>query len=251
MQRIIGIAWIVVFLAATHVAADGRPLELEMQRWVERIGRAVEDAVRSAAAGDKLFGKSKPPVWSVSTAGDEIVIAREKSAEMGAWFPNAPSADEPPTSLGEQPLRITLRFAPPTSMHEYERLAAINKQSADEEIRLRRVANLAHKFDDFIANTPEEKQRLKTYREAVAKLSKHQLPTFYAPEHSVYLTHHWHAWTSPIDKRVQAEIKAIEERLVACFGLYDDDSWSRNIPIGEYVEAPAPPRDNPSKAPAD
>ena len=199
-----------LILIASHCIADDSVAtwnmpDAESQRWLERI--------------KTLVGQEG---WSVTATGNEMMIQRDKPAAMVLWAPNPPDdKDNKGQPAGDLTLRLVLRFAPPMSSDEYERLAAVNEASQREQERLRREVRVAYKFDDFAPTTPAEKQRVAAYRAAVAALPRHALPDFYTPEFSVHYTRSWHGWSAPADKVVIAEWQQIEENLVRSFGVYD------------------------------
>jgi hypothetical protein len=177
------------------------------------------DAERWATRLERFVGAH---LWSVAAERDKIVLQRKEPVAFVDWPANQ-AAGEALDSVpaGTRRVRFVLQFAPKLSLVEYERLAAINDASDKEEDRLRRAVNLSYKFDDFIATTAEEKQRLLRFREAVAKLPRHHLPPYYTPDHSVYLYQSWPLEWSPADKTIEAELQTIENDLVRYLGMYD------------------------------
>ena len=193
--------------AADCFAQQATPYQMpaeELQSWRERLNRFVG-----------------AHMWTVSANGNQVVLRRKQPVAMVACLPNQDVGESEWTPMGNADVCYVIQFAPKLSLAEYERLAKVNAASASEESRLRRVANVHHKFDQFVATTPEERQRLRAYRDAVAKLPRHQLPLFYAPEHSVFIYRSWHEWDRSADDDIDDEIQGIETRLARLFGMYD------------------------------
>jgi hypothetical protein len=191
--------------------------EAEGQRWAARVGRAV--------ARDN---------WSVEARGNEITVRRNKPVVMVRVLPN-PAPGAKPIPDGEKTIRFVLRFAPKMSVDVYDRLAAVNAASEKEYDRLQRAVGLSHKFDEFTATTPEEKERVRAFRAAVAKLPRHTLPDLYTPDHSVYLLHPWDGWSSPADEAVAAECRDVQDALLRLFGMYDPVAAARGRGVGQYL----------------
>jgi hypothetical protein len=198
---------------------------VESQKWAQRLGNFVG-----------------PQTWTISATGNEITLQRKQPVEFNAWVPNGPATigEHKPTATaaGTGDVSYVVRFAPKISIDEYERLAQINDASQREETRLKQALGLSYKFDDIIASTPEEKQRLREYREAVAKLPQHDLPDFYTPDHSIYIHRSWHPWYSPADKAIGEELQDVEDDLCRYFGMYDASTARRGQFFFEY-HAPA------------
>jgi hypothetical protein len=90
--------------------------------------------------------------------------------------------------------------------------------------RLHRAVGLTHKFSDLIATTAEEQERVRKFQEAVAKLTYHELPDMYTPDHSLYFHREPKGRIIspfPTDKTIQEECAAVEEKLKLGFGKYD------------------------------
>ena len=165
----------VLILAAVATCADPAPAapwklpDAEGKRWAARV--------------EKAAGR---PGWTVAADGNDLVVSRRLPVAVSRVTINA-APNAPPTPDGERAVKFVLRFAPRLSMDEYERLAAANAESAREYDRLHRAVGLPHKFDAFIATTAEEKERVRAFRAAAAKLPHHRLPDLYTPDHSVSL----------------------------------------------------------------
>ena len=130
------LALIVGTVAGADAPAKWKLPEAEGQKWVTRVKAVARDG------------------WSVELRGNEITIQRSKPVAMVRVFAN-PAPGDKPIPDGEQTIKFVLRFAAKMSMDEYERLAAVNAASEKEYDRLHRAVGLPHKFDDFIATTPE------------------------------------------------------------------------------------------------
>jgi hypothetical protein len=198
-----------LWLAFTAVcfAQKATPYQMpaeELQSWRERLSRFVG-----------------AHMWTVAVNGNQVVLRRKQPVAMVASLPNQQEGESEWTPMGSADACYVIQFAPKLSLAEYDRLAEVNAASAAEEFRLRRVANVPHKFDQFVATTPEERQRLQTYRDAVAKLPRHELPVFYSPEQSIFIYRSWHEWDRPAENDVDDEIQRIEASLARVFGMYD------------------------------
>jgi hypothetical protein len=203
-------------VAAADPTAEWKLSEADGQKWVARVKEVTPDG------------------WSVELQGNEITIRRSKPVAMVRVLANsAPGTD--PIPDGDRAIKFVLRFAPKMSMDEYERLAAVNAESEKEYDRLHRAVGLPHKFDDFIATTPEEKKRVEEFRAAVAKLPRHTLPDLYTPDHSIYFLHPWDGWSSPADEVVAAECRDVEDTLMRFFGMYNPAAAARGQGVGQYV----------------
>jgi hypothetical protein len=212
----LGTLAVVGSIAVADQPAGWKLPEADGQRWVTRVKAVVRDG------------------WSVELGGNEITVRRSEPVAVVRVLPNsAPGAK--PTPDGERPIKFALRFAPKMSMDEYERLAAENAASEREYDRLRRAVGLPHKFDDFVATTPEEKKRVEEFRAAVAKLPRHALPDLYTPDHSIYFLHTWDGWSAPADGAVAAECRDVEETLMRYFGMYNPAAAARRQGVGQYL----------------
>lgn len=194
--------------AAGDPPAEFKLPEADGKKWVERVRKAVS---RDG--------------WTVTLKGNEITIQRDKPVPVVVVRPNEPARPPgfQPKPEREATVRYVLRFAPKVSADEYDRLAAVNERSEKEYDKLHRAVGLPHKFDDFIATTPEEEERVKKFREAVAKLPRHDLPDFYTTDHSAFFFT-WQGgvwWSYPHDENVRAECREVEGALLKYFGMYD------------------------------
>jgi len=213
------LALIVGTVAGADPPAKWKLPEAEGQKWVTRVKAVARDG------------------WSVELRGNEITIQRSKPVAMVRVFAN-PAPGDKPIPDGERTIKFVLRFAAKMSMDEYERLAAVNAASEKEYDRLHRAVGLPHKFDDFIATTPEQKKRVEEFRAAVAKLLRNTLPDLYTPDHSVYLLHSKDGWSSPADEAVAAECGDVEETLLRYFGMYNPAAAARRQGVGQYLAQP-------------
>src|SRR5262249_39657287 len=132
-----------------------------------------------------------------------------------------PGSDRTPY-LEERRVRFVLRFAPHLSMDDYERLAVVNAASEKERDRLRSALRMAGKGENIIAVTPEEKERLRAYREAVARLPRYDLPDLYTPDHSVCLFRpgDGRSWIYEKDPAWYG-VEQFEKTLLKHFGMYN------------------------------
>lgn len=193
------------------------------------------------ADGDKWAARVKKVVgrddWTVTADGNEIVVKRNKPVSLARLGPNA-APNEKPAPAGERTPKFVLRFAPKLSLEDYEQLVAVNEASDKERDRLHRAVNLPHKFDEFIAKTPEEVARVRAYHEAVAKLRFHDLPDLYTPDHSVFFFEAGDGWTFPADETDRAVTADVRETLKRYFGMYSPSAASGGGEFGRYIPDP-------------
>jgi hypothetical protein len=214
-----------ILLASNGQAAEPPAWKLpkaEGQKWAARITRAI--------------GRDN---WAVEVKGDEITVRRKTPVAMVRIGPNA-APNTRPSPDGEKTIRFVLRFGPKMTLDEYDRLAAVNAASAKEYDRLHRAVGLPHKFDEFIATTPEEEARVKAFQEAVKKLPHHDLPDLYAPENNIHFFHTRDGWSYPADETVLAECKDVEDVLLKYFGIYSPEVAANRQSLGKYRPEPRP-----------
>ena len=212
MKTRVAAAWIAVLIVTLPAIAgdpmpkDGWKLPKEdAEKWAKRIGKLLP-----------------PEGWAVKVQDNDIIVQRDKPVRFEQVEINAPERrkDHEPT-LRKGEFHLTFRFAPAMSMDEYERLNAVNETSEVERGRLQDALKLPHKFDDYIATTPEEKKRLQDYRAAVAKLPWHNLPQLYSTDYSISLFRSAGYFEFLYVKdEAGAECKQVEERLLRQFGTY-------------------------------
>ncbi len=213
MKTRLAVAWIAVTIVMLPAAAaDPTPKDAwklpkeDADKWAKRIGKLLP-----------------PEGWKVSVHDNDIIVQRDKPVPFERMEINAPPSTGEPRKphLREGEFRLTFRFAPPMSMDEYERLNAVNEASAHEQDRLEQALKLPHKFDDYIATTPEEKKRLQDYRAAVAKLPWHTLPDLYSTDYSIFFSDSAGRFESLYVKDENgAECQQVKERLLRQFGTY-------------------------------
>jgi hypothetical protein len=171
--------------------------------------------------------------WTVTIRGNDVIVQREKPVRFAQASINAPAATSAqPPDLRVGPYRFTLRFAPKMTVDDYERRAATNAASEKERERLQEQARLPHKFGEFLATTPDEKARLRAYRAAEARLTWHELPDLYTPDHSICLYQSWDTWSWVHDKDVAAECREIRESVLRYFGMYDPAAAAGTVDAG-------------------
>ncbi len=168
-----------------------------------------------------------PNGWTVVSNGNDIVIQRNKivqwaSAEINgqALTSTAPSTIPQPTT--ERTYRLTLRLAPKLSMDEYEHLAAANvaTQKVRDTLALN-IADIPHKFDDYIATTPDETRRLAAFREADAKFRFYPLPDLYCTDYSIKLEGAEDGFSYVYEPDVASECENVKQAVLRFFGMYD------------------------------
>jgi hypothetical protein len=214
MRNLVVILFIMVsmssFVSAAEPAAAWKLSEADGKKWLARIEK-----------------QARTDGWVIELKGNVIIVRRKLEVDMSVATINAPITGkygDGTTPVGKGTIQYTLRFGPKVSMDDYERMVAVNKESSKEYDRLHRAVGLTHKFDDFIATTAEEKERVRKFREAVAKLTYHELPGMYTPDHSLY----FHREPKeriispfPTDKTIREECAAVEEKLKLGFGKYE------------------------------
>lgn len=149
--------------------------------------------------------------WTVTARGNDIVIERDQPVKFGQVENNEsgfrtdvfrqsgkpvvmepldkdkPAIDSGPvidlSTIGRDPYRLTLSFAPPISRDKYDALEAEQKASIEASYKLWKKYGTGTKHFAFGANlTQEEKKRRAAFGEEVKKLTFHHLPHFYAPD---------------------------------------------------------------------
>jgi hypothetical protein len=194
--------------AAENGAGPGIARE-RLEQWTKRV--------RALASADG---------WSVSIKEDSIVLSRRKPIQWQYYEINGPgrAANEPPPKprLHEGVYRLTLKFGPKVSMQEYERLAADNAATRKEHDRLERnVADIDHKFDQYIASTDDEKKRLADFRAAEAKLKWHDLPDLYCEDFSIRLLTSDDGWSFVYGDADREECEGVRQSVLRFFAMYD------------------------------
>jgi hypothetical protein len=204
MRAVLVVGMLAGVAGAAPLPAEWALSKADGEKWVARVRKLTRDG------------------WTVSLNGNEITIRRDKPVAVALVVPNM-APGQKPLPDGEATVRFVLRFAPRMPADEYDRLAAENAKSADEYGRLHRAVGLPHKFDDFIAKTDEEEERVRAFREAVAKLPRHDLPVLYAPDHSIFVVTADAGFSCrfPADEAVCAEVLDVGHTLERYFGMYD------------------------------
>ena len=200
------------FVRAAEPTATWKLSEADGKKWLARIEK-----------------QARTDGWGIELKGNEIIARRKQEVALSVATINAPLTGkygdgDGTTSDGKGTIQYTLRFGPKVSMDDYERMVAVNKESSKEYDRLHRAVGLTHKFDDFSATTAEEKERVRKFREAVAKLPRHELPQMYTPDHSLYFHREpkGHVMQPfPTDKTIREECASVEEKLKLNFGKYE------------------------------
>jgi hypothetical protein len=215
----VGLAGMVALAAAPAPESSWTLPKADADKWVGRVRALIRDG------------------WTVSARGNDIVIRRDKPVQFAQVEINAPPlppGKERRPNLEEGVFQLTLRFAPRMTTDEYERLAAMNAASERERDRLRRAVGVSHKFDQFLPSTPEEKERVRAYHEAVAKLPWHTLPDLYTPEYSICLLRSGSGLSYVFDKPAAAECQDVEETLLRYFGMYNPLAARKGQGVGQY-----------------
>ena len=172
--------------------------------------------------------------WSVTLKGNDITIRRDEPIEMERSLPNA-SPDSKPTPDGKKIFRLVLRFNWRMPLANYEELATENRKSAREYERLRDAVGLPYKFDQFIATTPEEKERVKKFESEVVLLPRFTLPDLYTPDHSIDVLRSGDSFSHPANPQEAAECRDVQDRLLRLFGMYDPTAADGRGAVGTYL----------------
>jgi hypothetical protein len=208
MTTRLGIAFLSVLIGSIAAAAPAPKAawklpKKEADKWVERLRH--------------LTGEG----WTVSASGNDLVIQRDKPVRFADGAPNQPDPGPGGPRLVQGTFKLTLEFAPRMSLDDYERLAAVNAASDQEKQKLTKALGLEYGWGGYRATTPEEKERLRVYREAVAKLPRHALPDLYSSDYSIFFFNREPGWLYVYDKDVAAECDKVQENLLRFFGMYD------------------------------
>jgi hypothetical protein len=205
--------------------AEWKLPEADGQKWAARIRKALP------GPRDK---------WSVEVRGNEITVRRNKPVMMARWPINGPAGPTParPSLDGERTILFVFRFGPKMSVDEWDRLAVVNAASDKEEDRLEEAFHIHRSKGKIVARTPEEKERLRAFQAAVAKLPRHSLPDLYTPDHSVYFLHSGDWLTFPADKVVAAECQDVQNTLLRLFGWYNLHAAGGGTEVGRYLPEP-------------
>jgi hypothetical protein len=107
-------------------------------------------------------------------------------------------------------------------MDEYEHLAAANvaTQKARDTLALN-IADIPHKFGDYIATTPDETRRLAAFREADAKFRFYPLPDLYCTDYSIKLEGAEDGFSYVYEPDVASECESVKQAVLRFFGMYD------------------------------
>ena len=196
--------------AAPDVTAEGWTLpKADGEKWANRIRKILPEKG-----------------WTLTLRGNDLVIQRNQAVEFVHHpAPNAPpdiGEKEADKHLFKDTYRITLRIGKRISYDEYETRVAENEASSRKLDELRKtVHNIHHKFDDYLASTPDEKARLKKFREEEKKLVWHELPGLYSTDHSIRLYQSW-TWDVYVhDKAARGECDEVTQAVLRFFGVYD------------------------------
>jgi hypothetical protein len=133
--------------------------------------------------------KVAPKGWAVSASEEAITIRRDK--KVGVYNPNGRDValDNKPTPADwTEGYEIVLWFRPAIGREEYDRLAKVNAEIDTKMEKLRngmRAAKIAHKFDSWLPDTPEQKKLVTEYRAAQLLMPTHRLPDLYTESYSI------------------------------------------------------------------
>ncbi len=210
--------------------------------------RAAADEGPAPRTGVEVWGqrlqKQMPKGWTLTAQGSEIAIERNEPVLFALAQINAPAAspETPPAraDLQRGVYRLRLRFGDRVSVDEYQKLVAENTAAARHLEALQQKLGLPHKFDDFIATTAEEKERLQAYREAEAKIVVRDLPDLYSPEHGIRLFQSWSSLAYVADRKTADECKAVRESALKCFGMYETGAAANREDLGRPEPAARP-----------
>jgi hypothetical protein len=170
-----------------------------------------------------------PGGWTVTVRGNSVLVARDKPVQWleqeinGPAFSNQAEWDAyEKARVRPGPYCLEFRFGPKMSVAEYDRLNAANAAVEKERDQLRTDAeDLPHKFDSFVATTPQEAVRLAAYDQALAKLTFNELPDLYCRDFSVALSASTDGLRSVYGKEDSEECHTVKLALQALFERYE------------------------------
>lgn len=187
--------WLVLFVFSTACSRSGTATSQPAASQPATRG-SVASSVRPAdlqATRDKLAALL-PVGWSAKVVNQSVVIQRQKPARMVNMI-NAPGRSAEEEESEEQYMlehsfaaqyEIALQFSPLVTAKEYARLVAENRETSRQmehlEVRLRGVA---HKFDQYIPDSNEEKRLVDQYDRLREK--RHALPDLTDGQYSIYV----------------------------------------------------------------
>lgn len=186
---------------------DGVLTDAEAARWAVRLKAVVNDRWTVARHGDELTVERKAPVkWNVASINRSIMDESK------------PDPDTMP--VGQY--RLTLRFGSPMSVADYDRLAADNAETGKRRKALERsVADISHKFDEYVPSNDDERHRLAEYRATADELPYVDLPDLYTTNYAVKLFHSGAEFSAVYGDEDRAECDDVRHAVVRLFGSYN------------------------------
>ncbi|MSR57650.1 MAG: hypothetical protein EXS05_08255 [Planctomycetaceae bacterium] len=195
----------------------------------------VEPAVLTDAEGDKWLKRLRAVVpaegWNVTRDGDLFVIETMESVELKNYIGvPAGSADEPPEAkqkrkregVFKRHYAIRLRFVSKLAQDDYDRLAAINLESARHVDELRKdLTGIPRAKLSYSPDNRQQEARLRKFNAAVRGLPYHELPECFSADFSVFYGDNRYPGIEIFDSAVREECEHVEGSVRRLFGSYD------------------------------
>jgi hypothetical protein len=208
-------------LAGTRVRIPAAPREQEPGEPI-RVPREIEKQIRAGVPGG----------WTVTIKGDTLTVRRDQPVKVFRHVPNEPprpadfdfKKDMEKRAVAET-YAITLHFrqrVSPEKYREWQKVNARRTETLEEWRRKLRAAQVAHKFDDYVPTTPEQKRLVAEYRKAQKEIPFRRLPNGYTPACSVDVRTSLSGgfgWTL-IKKAQNRECGQVNKRIVGLFRTY-------------------------------
>ncbi|MBM3983730.1 MAG: hypothetical protein FJ304_26365 [Planctomycetes bacterium] len=148
--------------------------------------------------------KAKLPAgWTATVRGATLTVRREKKVGLINAIGRPPSPDGlPPAPDRTEHYELVLTFRPRVTAAAF---GEMEKENAETETKLDtmrdglRAARIAHKFDDWLPGTPEQKKLVAEYRAAQKALPYHRLPDAFTETRSIDFDEsvgHWLSFTN-------------------------------------------------------
>ena len=167
--------------------------------------------------------RSHQSIHAVGRDGDSLVVSRDEPVE----FYNTVNL---PRHSGIDELRkegfthktgyaLTLRFGLLITRGAYEKLVEENVKISKEMAAMRGgMRHIHHKFDSYLANTPEDKRLVETYGRL--KKSLHDLPDCHDDKHSVWVSMSMDWPCAFASEKVGHECKTVRNKVLSRFLRY-------------------------------
>ncbi len=162
-----------------------------------------------------------PKGWTATVQGVTLTVRREKKVSLVNAIGRAPDIDgRPPVPDRTEPYELKLTFRPRVTAEAFERMEKENAETEKKLDKLRdglRAAQIAHKFDDWLPGTPEQKKLVADYRAAQKALPYHRLPDVFTDTNSIDLDESVHWALSFTDANEAKECRGVKESVRGLF----------------------------------